>query len=94
MSINLDIVKVMTCLTVIALAGASALPAQAQQMTQQANCSQQNPANCMQKGSAADPAGNLQGGGPYDKPSNYFAPGDGQHTQANPLNNNKPNSGN
>jgi len=92
MSIHFNVVKVMTCLTVIALTGALAHPAQAQQTTQQANCIQQNAKDCMQNGSGVDPSSNLQGGGPYDH--NYFAPGDGQHTPTNPLKDNKPNSGN
>lgn len=80
MSINVDIYKVVVCLTVIGLAVASGYPVQAQQATQQANCSQQNGQNCVPN---ADPK--IQNGNPYDKPSMYFAPGARDITHANPA---------
>ncbi|MDE2495855.1 MAG: hypothetical protein KGL97_18300 [Alphaproteobacteria bacterium] len=94
MSIHGDIFKVMACLTVFGLAAAPAHEAQAQ-TTQQSNCDQQSGQNCMQNSPKIDPNSQLQGGGAYDKPSSYFAPGASQETPANPQANpqNKPNSG-
>lgn len=69
MSIYRDILKVMTCLTVI---GLTAAPVYAQQSTQQLPCNQQNAANCMQ-GKNPIPSNNIGGGGgPYS--NNQFDP--------------------
>lgn len=89
MSIHLDVLKVMTCLTVIGLTAASGLPAQAQQQ----NCNQQTGQNCMNT-PKIDPNMQPQGAGPYDKPNPTV--GSGQTTTTNPQTDpqNKPSSGN
>lgn len=89
MSIHRNILKVMTCLTVI---GLTAAPVYAQQTTQQANCTPQNSQNCVNI-PKVNPNMQPQGAGPYDKPG--IEPGSSQVTPTNPQQQqSNPNSGN